>query len=214
MTFSAAVQQMTSIMPSKHLGAVFNVRVPTYLLPPQNERQLAAAAAGDDNEQSVPEGFEWAFKKPRGHLPHLSWVCFNEPQTWCVCCMASDASAHMKPINMFYERREGGKFFFYYLFFFCVPFKCAQILLDHLLGVGSDASHHHSGRGVTLTVSTVAPSSCLCGSGEAERASLWGAVHLDRRPISQGGHWSLCQIAWFPCVIIASVLTPSLMCKR
>lgn len=53
---------MTSIIsvPSKHLQAVFNVKVSTYLLPPQNERQLAAAAAagGDQNAQSVPEGFQ------------------------------------------------------------------------------------------------------------------------------------------------------------
>lgn len=56
---------MTSIIsvPSKRLRAAFNVKVSTYLLPPQNEGQLAAAAAaaagGDHNEQSVPEGFEW-----------------------------------------------------------------------------------------------------------------------------------------------------------
>lgn len=76
---------MTSIIsvPSKHLQAVFNVKVSTYLLPPQNERQLAAAG-GDHNEQYVPEGFEWFFKKPRGRLHDPSWVSFNEPQSLCV----------------------------------------------------------------------------------------------------------------------------------
>lgn len=56
---------MTSIisLPSKHLQAVFNVKVPTYLLPPQNEGQLAAAAGGHHNEQAVPEGFQCVFKK-------------------------------------------------------------------------------------------------------------------------------------------------------
>lgn len=83
---SVAAQQMTSIMSmsSKHLQATFNVKVCTYLPPPQNEGQLAARAGGDHNEPRVPEGFESVFKQPQGHLPDLSWVSFNEPQSLCV----------------------------------------------------------------------------------------------------------------------------------
>lgn len=57
---------MTSIIivPSKHLQAVFKVKVLTYLLLPWDERQLAAAAAGGDhNELSVPEGFKRVFQE-------------------------------------------------------------------------------------------------------------------------------------------------------
>lgn len=60
-----SLQQMTSIIivPSKHLQAVLSVKVSMYLLPPQNERQLAAAAGGDHSELCVPEGFKRVFRE-------------------------------------------------------------------------------------------------------------------------------------------------------
>lgn len=85
---------MTSIIfpPSKHPKAVFNVKVfPHIYCLPQIEGQLAAAVAaaaaaarGNHDEQSVPAGIEWVFKKSQGHLPDLSWVFINEPQSSCV----------------------------------------------------------------------------------------------------------------------------------
>jgi len=57
---------MTNIIsvPSKQLRAVFNVKVSAYLLPSQNEGQLAAAAVGGYHSEAFdPQGFEEVLKK-------------------------------------------------------------------------------------------------------------------------------------------------------
>lgn len=68
----------------------FSVKVSTYLLPPQNERQLAAAAGGDQSELSVPEGFKRIFQEtmrafvqsPRGLLMNHSHCMLQRSLEW------------------------------------------------------------------------------------------------------------------------------------
>lgn len=78
---SVGVQQLTNIIsvPSKHLQATFNVKVSTYLLPSQNEGQLASDAGGGITMSHLSlKGLSGSSRK--GHLPHLSLVSFNEPR--------------------------------------------------------------------------------------------------------------------------------------
>ena len=208
---------MTSIIsvPSKHLQAVFNVKVSTYLPPPPGVRDswplpLLEGITMSSLSLKASSGSSRSHKAIR---PISLGPCFNEPQSSCVSA-SPQICLHSWNINICAKRKRGRL-----SFLLCLPFNLWSDLAGWSPWGWSDSRRRHCVREVTLIVldAVALPPPRpprLCNSSEAERASLKGAVHLDTRPISQESHWSARQMAWFPRVIIGLVLTPSLMCKR
>lgn len=137
------------------------------------------------------KAFSASSRKPQGHLPDPSWLFL----WWTPVIVRYGVAWHWlyaHETSMFAKGRS---------LLGSVPFNLRSDLAGWSPQGWSDASCHRCGCEVTLTFSFPR----RCNSSEAAAASLEGAVHPDRRPISQGGHWSHSQMAWFPCVIISSV---------
>lgn len=145
-----------------------------------DERQPAAAAGGDHSELALPKAFKRILReKRRGHSPDLPWVSLMNHSDCILCIRLEPFHTHKKVCN-------GEE-------------PCLPPILHETLRLRSDPAIWSLDDGLMHCVTAVAarwpwqsstvahpcPPPCLCGSSTAERASLEGGVHLDRRPISQ-----------------------------